>query len=82
MTTLEIRRPLADGGASLGLHHAVVLDDTHAILRVSVPLDALEAARLQAEDIDRLEWLSGGELAWARRQAWVCCRTISVDEQA
>jgi hypothetical protein len=82
VTTCEIRRPLADGGASLGYHHAVLLDAEHHITAVSAPLDALVAARLQAGDIDRLEWLSGGELAWARRQAWVCCRTIIVDEQA
>jgi hypothetical protein len=82
MTTVEVRRNVADGGAYLGYHHAVVLDEQHAIRAVSAPLDALCAARLQAADIERLEWLSGGELAWARRQAWVCCRTISVDEQA
>jgi hypothetical protein len=59
----------------------VLLDDTHAILRVSVPLDALAAARLEAADIDRLEWLTGGELAWARRQAWICVRTIRLQEE-
>ena len=81
MTTLEIRRPLADGGAWLGYHHAVLLDAEHHITAVSAPLDALVAARLQPDEVADLPWLSGGELAWARRQAWVCCRVIRLEEQ-
>jgi hypothetical protein len=89
MTTLEVRRNVADGGAFqqqhgccsyLGLHYAVLLDEQHAIRAVSAPLDALVAARLQADEVWELPWLTGGELAWAMRQAWICVRTIRIEE--
>jgi hypothetical protein len=80
---VEVCRARLDhqGGTLAEHYHLCCWDAWGQLVRVSGALDRDVADRVSAGDLHWLPWLSGGELDWARQQAWICVRTMRLQEE-